>query len=62
MPITINAEKAWRLKSWDRFMIPKPFSAITVSRGKSINIPPDIDKDGMEKNRLNIEKAISELG
>ena len=28
--IGVSASRAWRLKSWDRFMIPKPFSRVNV--------------------------------
>ncbi|MDR2591304.1 MAG: lysophospholipid acyltransferase family protein [Chitinispirillales bacterium] len=28
--IKINTKSAWRLKSWDRFMIPRPFAKINV--------------------------------
>jgi lysophospholipid acyltransferase (LPLAT)-like uncharacterized protein len=28
--IGVSAKRAWRLKSWDRFMIPKPFSRVDV--------------------------------
>ena len=28
--IGVSARRAWRLKSWDRFMIPKPFTRIDV--------------------------------
>jgi len=34
-------EKAWVLKSWDRMMIPKPFSRVLVRVGKLIPVPPD---------------------
>jgi lysophospholipid acyltransferase (LPLAT)-like uncharacterized protein len=30
MGIGVAASRAWRLKSWDRFMIPKPFSIVRV--------------------------------
>lgn len=29
--IGVHAPRAWRLRSWDRFLIPKPFSRITVA-------------------------------
>ena len=32
-PIRARADRAWRLKSWDRFLIPKPFARVTVSFG-----------------------------
>jgi len=38
----IALEKAWVLNSWDRFMIPKPFSRAVVRIGKLIHVPPDI--------------------
>jgi len=37
--IRIDTKSAWRLKSWDRFMIPKPFAKITVILSEPI-VPP----------------------
>lgn len=34
-------EKAWVINSWDRMMIPKPFSRVLVRVGKLISVPPD---------------------
>ncbi len=34
-------EKAWILKSWDRMMIPKPFSRVLIRVGKLIPVPSD---------------------
>ncbi|HEY6089404.1 MAG TPA: lysophospholipid acyltransferase family protein [Gemmatimonadaceae bacterium] len=31
LPVAASADRAWRLKSWDRFMIPKPFARVTVA-------------------------------
>lgn len=31
--IGVHAPRAWRLRSWDRFLIPKPFSRITIAYG-----------------------------
>jgi lysophospholipid acyltransferase (LPLAT)-like uncharacterized protein len=28
--ITVDAPRAWRLTSWDRFLIPKPFARVTI--------------------------------
>jgi len=33
VPIRASASRAWRLKSWDRFLIPKPFARVTVTMG-----------------------------
>jgi hypothetical protein len=29
--ITVDAPRAWRLTSWDRFLIPKPFAKVTIA-------------------------------
>jgi lysophospholipid acyltransferase (LPLAT)-like uncharacterized protein len=33
LPIAASADRAWRLRSWDRFMVPKPFARVTVAYG-----------------------------
>jgi lysophospholipid acyltransferase (LPLAT)-like uncharacterized protein len=33
LPVAASASRSWRLKSWDRFMIPKPFAKVTVAYG-----------------------------
>jgi lysophospholipid acyltransferase (LPLAT)-like uncharacterized protein len=33
IPIGVHCARAWHLKSWDRFMIPKPFARVTVVYG-----------------------------
>jgi lysophospholipid acyltransferase (LPLAT)-like uncharacterized protein len=33
VPIRAAASRAWRLKSWDKFLIPKPFARVDVSYG-----------------------------
>ena len=33
VPCASHADRAWRLRSWDRFLIPKPFARVTVAYG-----------------------------
>jgi len=33
LPVAASATRSWRLKSWDKFMIPKPFARVTVAYG-----------------------------
>src|SRR5436309_7768184 len=33
LPVVAVADRAWRLRSWDRFMIPKPFARVTIAYG-----------------------------
>lgn len=38
LPAAASADRAWRLSSWDRFIIPKPFARITVAYGTATNV------------------------
>lgn len=38
LPIAAHASRAWRLGSWDRFIIPQPFAKVTVAYG----LPADV--------------------
>lgn len=33
VPVRCEASRAWRLKSWDRFLIPKPFARLRITYG-----------------------------
>jgi hypothetical protein len=52
-------ERAWTLKSWDRFLIPKPFSRVAVSWARSIPAPSrDADSAALEAVRVELNNAL----
>lgn len=52
-------ERAWELKSWDRFMIPKPFSRVAVSWARAVAAPAkDADAAALEAKRLELNDAL----
>jgi lysophospholipid acyltransferase (LPLAT)-like uncharacterized protein len=53
-----HPEKAWQLRSWDRFLIPKPFSRVAISWGRNIEVPQTGDPLVMEAKRLEVEAAL----
>lgn len=42
VPVTWKASRCWRLKTWDGFMVPKPFSSLQVELGKPIPASKDL--------------------
>jgi lysophospholipid acyltransferase (LPLAT)-like uncharacterized protein len=38
LPTVIAASSAWRLKSWDSFLIPKPFARLTIAYGPATKV------------------------
>jgi lysophospholipid acyltransferase (LPLAT)-like uncharacterized protein len=52
-------EQAWVMKSWDRFLIPKPFSRVAVSWSRKVAAPaPDADAATLERTRQELNDAI----
>ena len=52
-------ERAWTLNSWDRFLIPKPFSRVIVSWSRTVAPPaPDADATALEVKREELNEAI----
>ncbi|MEM1174524.1 MAG: lysophospholipid acyltransferase family protein [Pseudomonadota bacterium] len=61
IPVACAADRAWYLKRWDRFMIPKPFARVVVGVGDPYDIPRKTPVDEMETHRLNVQEAVMSL-
>lgn len=42
IPVGYSATRHWRLRSWDKFMIPKPFSRIAFVAGEPFTVKPEM--------------------
>ncbi|MBB5351335.1 hypothetical protein HNR46_001571 [Haloferula luteola] len=58
VPIHVRFSSAWRLKSWDRFVIPKPFSKVRVVFDAALAVDPGLGEDGFENRRAEIEAVL----
>ena len=61
LPVTYGAERAVFLKSWDRFMIPWPFSRVVVIYGDPVYVRRDLTEDQLEEKRLELEQRLNEI-
>lgn len=52
-------ERAWEVRSWDRFLVPKPFSRVVVSWARTV-APPAADADSatQEAKRQELNDAL----
>ena len=48
----------WRARSWDRFALPRPYTAATGVGGRPLVVPPDLDREGLETYRLELERRM----
>jgi hypothetical protein len=51
----------WRMRSWDQFALPRPFSRARAVVSPAITIPPDLDRDGLEHYRQRVENLLTRL-
>ncbi|TVR53174.1 MAG: DUF374 domain-containing protein [Gemmatimonadales bacterium] len=58
VPLTAGGEGVWRVSSWDRFVVPRPFSRIQVRYGPPIHVPR---RAGPEELQALAEKLDGEL-
>jgi len=61
VPVSYDATRKKHLKSWDRFILVKPFGRVHVAFAEPIEIPKDIDSSSVEEYRKNLEKTFLEL-
>ncbi|MGC9327953.1 MAG: lysophospholipid acyltransferase family protein, partial [Candidatus Hinthialibacter sp.] len=55
IPISFSSSRNYRFQSWDRFMLPLPFGSIYLSIGDPVEVPKDLDGDGLEQKRQAVE-------
>jgi lysophospholipid acyltransferase (LPLAT)-like uncharacterized protein len=58
VPFYVTADKAWYFNSWDRFMLPKPFSKVYLRFGGLVHFDPNIDAAGFEVQRDALERMM----
>jgi lysophospholipid acyltransferase (LPLAT)-like uncharacterized protein len=54
----LQPERAWTLGSWDRFLIPKPFTRIVVSWARWTEVPAELSEEEAEGKREELNAAI----
>ena len=54
----LQPEHAWVMNSWDRFLVPKPFTRIVVSWADWTRVPQELDAEQLEPKRQELNAAI----
>jgi len=54
-------DRPWRMRSWDRFAIPRPYTRARAVVSPPMVIPPDLDRDGVEHYRVQVERLLNRL-
>lgn len=54
-------DRPWRLPTWDRFAIPRPYSRCRAIISSKIYVPADLDRAELEAHRRSIERRMLDL-
>ena len=60
IPLSYCASRAWKIK-WDRFIVPKPFSRISIAVGEPVYVPKGLDAASLERLQLDMESRLLAL-
>jgi len=58
VPFYLQADKAWYFHSWDRFMLPKPFSRVTLRFDEMIKFPATTDNELFDSQRMQLQEIM----
>lgn len=61
VPIHMEYSRCWRLKSWDRFVVPWPFAKLRAIFGTPITVPPIESPERFQAEQLRLQKAMMSL-
>jgi lysophospholipid acyltransferase (LPLAT)-like uncharacterized protein len=61
LPFAIECKRFWKIGSWDRLQIPKPFARAAVIYGEPIYVDAKIDDDGLEAKRAELQSSLDDL-
>ena len=61
VPIHMEYSSCWRLKSWDRFVVPRPFAKLRAIFGAPFHVAPLAGAEEFETERLRLQNAMMSL-
>jgi len=59
LPVAASADRAWRLRSWDRFVIPKPFARVTIAYATPTKVSATTSRAAAEEGQR-FERLLNE--
>ncbi len=61
LPFGVAASKYWTLRSWDRIIVPRPFSRVTIIVGAPQFVERGLSSDELEVERQRLEALLNDL-
>ena len=61
IPIGVGASAAWRADSWDRFLVPRPFSRVRIAYGEPCFVSRNAGEAEVERAARTVTQSLTDL-
>src|SRR5205823_11022863 len=61
VPIGVGHRRPWRVKSWDSFAVPRPFSRVRCLFGEPLVVPPGLAPGALEPHAARLQAELDRL-
>ena len=59
--VGMGYDRPWRMPTWDRFALPRPFSRARAVWSPPLHVPTKLDRDVIERHRLQVERILNQM-
>lgn len=59
--LTYDAQPKYEFPSWDKFLLPLPFSKVTLNFGPPMTVPPDADKETIRQKQDEFTDLLNQI-
>ena len=61
MAMGFGYDRPWRMRSWDSFAVPRPYTSARAVVSPAIELPGHLDRAGIEHYRQQVEAILNRL-
>lgn len=61
VPVAMACEHGWRLRNWDRTIVPRPFTRMVVKFGEPFHVDPSLGGEALEARRAELERVLNQI-
>jgi len=61
IPVAVGASSGWRFRSWDGFLVPRPFARIAIHYGEPVMVSREATRDDLGELALQLGRRLDDL-
>jgi lysophospholipid acyltransferase (LPLAT)-like uncharacterized protein len=61
IPVALGASSGWNFRSWDGFLVPRPFARVAIGYGEPVHVPRDATRDDLTRTAATLGRRLDGL-